>query len=213
METLMHGPGLQNLFDATVDRLDIPTEDRQLLGDMLPRMKKHHEITYDHLLRVGIRSAAIGELFHLNLGKLLVGGALHDIGKEAVGTRILNEPSSLSVADRVVVQSHAQAGYDLLAQRNLLFARIAGGHHIYQPEGYGAEQVVQAEPDGEWDLYCRVVFVADQWDAQSVKRGYELDSGFYVPNARRALEGTPQRNDEAFLEMLAQRMDLPFSQN
>lgn len=90
--------------------------------------------TARHQRRVASLAAGIARIMGKSdeeIAILHVAGLLHDIGKIAVPSDIMNRAGPLSPAERTIVQSHVQVGYDIL--RGIEFggpiALIAHQHH------------------------------------------------------------------------------------
>jgi PAS domain S-box-containing protein len=74
--------------------------------------------TAGHQHQVAVIAAAIAtELFVPadQIKGLVVASTLHDVGKIAVPSEILNRPGQLSEAEMVIVRTHAQFGHDIVA--------------------------------------------------------------------------------------------------
>jgi HD-GYP domain-containing protein (c-di-GMP phosphodiesterase class II) len=104
-------------------------------------------------------------LLVLGLGLLL-----HDIGKLAVPTPILQKPGPLTEAERDLIENHPQAGFDLLQGNSwspLVKAIVLRHHERWNGSGY---------PDGlraqEIHPMARIAAVADVYDAVTSERPY-----------------------------------------
>jgi HD-GYP domain-containing protein (c-di-GMP phosphodiesterase class II) len=111
------------------------------------------------------RSQIDERLFVLGMGLLL-----HDIGKLAVPTPILQKPGRLTVEERELIEQHPQAGFDLLgssAWSPLVKAVVLRHHERWDGTGY---------PDGlrgkEIHPMARIAAVADVFDAVTSERPY-----------------------------------------
>lgn len=90
--------------------------------------------TARHQLRVASLAAGIARVMGKSAEEIEVihvAGLLHDIGKIAVPSEIMNRAGQLNPAERTIVQSHVQVGYDIL--RGIDFdgpiALVALQHH------------------------------------------------------------------------------------
>jgi hypothetical protein len=103
---------------------------------------------------------------------ILRASPLHDVGKIGVPDAILLKPGPLTPEEREVVQFHAQAGHDLLADSGSellqLGAVIALSHHE-RWDGGGYPNGLQGQ---EIPLPARIVAVADVFDALTTERVY-----------------------------------------
>jgi HD-GYP domain-containing protein (c-di-GMP phosphodiesterase class II) len=103
--------------------------------------------------------------------KLGLGLLLHDVGKLAVPASILEKPGALTPEERVVVQTHPDAGAELLdsAKFSPLVRAIVREHHErWDGRGYprrlGGTQITEL---------ARICAVADVYDAVTSERPYK----------------------------------------
>ncbi|MBF0185114.1 MAG: bacteriohemerythrin [Magnetococcales bacterium] len=133
-----------------------------------------HELAQD-LLQQGTFSGQLDEsmLQHLGLSSML-----HDVGKVAVSDGILLKPGFLTPEERLVMQSHVEAGYRIIrkiqdAQANSEYyesaAKIALHHHECFAGG-GYPRGLRGE---EIPLVARIVAVSDVFDALTSWRPYK----------------------------------------
>jgi len=99
-----------------------------------------------------------------------MGAVLHDVGKIAVPSEILNKPGPLDDAERAIMERHAAAGSDLLRDIDFpwdILPMIRGHHERWDGRGY---------PDGlageAIALSARITCVADVFDALTTDRPY-----------------------------------------
>ncbi|OGD09667.1 MAG: histidine kinase [Candidatus Aminicenantes bacterium RBG_13_62_12] len=132
--------------------------------------------TAGHQRRVAQLAEAIGREMGLNdeaTQGLRVMGNIHDIGKIFVPVEILNKPGKISSLDYTIIQSHPQAGYDIL--KNIHFpwpvAKAVLQHHERlngsgYPAGLCGEDIM---------LEARILSVADVVEAISANRPYRFN--------------------------------------
>jgi putative two-component system response regulator len=104
---------------------------------------------------------------------LLDASTMHDIGKVAIPDRVLLKPGKLDDDELAIMQKHAMYGYELLKDSTSPLlqagATIALGHHEkFDGSGYPQGQKGQDIP-----LFCRIVAVADVFDALTSSRPYK----------------------------------------
>ncbi|HMM20150.1 MAG TPA: HD-GYP domain-containing protein [Selenomonadales bacterium] len=95
-------------------------------------------------------------------------GLLHDIGKIIIPQEILNSSRGLSPAEREIIESHAEVGFEILANLKVFHAEaVIVRHHHERFDGRGY-------PDGlagAWiPLGSRILAVADAFDAMTAGR-------------------------------------------
>jgi len=95
---------------------------------------------------------------------------LHDIGKIAIPSDILNKPEGLTDAEFDVIKGHPLRGYKILKPLDQLSASLPGiRHHHERIDGRGYPDGLQG---GEIPLIARIIAVADTFDAMTSNRAY-----------------------------------------
>lgn len=142
----------------------------------LSRAVEYHDgATGSHLERVGTYTAEIAgalDLPEAQVELLRLAAPLHDIGKIAIGDRILRKTGMLTDEERALMEQHTDIGRDLLGGSGSdlleLAATIAWTHHErWNGSGYPRGLEGDAIP-----LAGRIVAVADVFDALSSDRPY-----------------------------------------
>lgn len=158
-----------------------------------------------HIERMSRYCALLATHFDLDADLMRVASRLHDVGKIAVPDAILLKPKPLTASERAEMQSHAQAGYELLKGSGTelldLAATIAWTHHErYDGTGYPRALVADEIP-----LAGRVAALADAFDALTTERVYRaplpLDEAVAVLRDERGRHFDPAVVD-AFLDDL-----------
>ncbi|MCG7934912.1 MAG: DUF3369 domain-containing protein [Candidatus Thiodiazotropha taylori] len=104
---------------------------------------------------------------------LQLAAAMHDIGKIAIPSELLEKPGPLSDEEWQVMHDHCRYGHSLLsrAKRPLLkLAAIIAHQHHERWDGTGYPQGLKGE---EIHLYGRIVAIADVFDALGNARVYK----------------------------------------
>ncbi|GAE33233.1 HD-GYP domain-containing protein [Halalkalibacter akibai] len=100
-----------------------------------------------------------------------MGALLHDVGKMAIPTEVLNKPGRLTVEEFEIIKSHAKAGYDMLRNApniSLLSAHCAFQHHE-RIDGTGYPQGLKGN---QIHYYAKLIAIADVFDAVTSNRIY-----------------------------------------
>jgi hypothetical protein len=152
-------------------------EAREEIPRRLARVVEYRDNdTGGHIERMADYSHLIAESLGLpaaDCRELRLASTMHDIGKVAVPDAILLKPGRLTPEERTIMETHAQAGHDMLAGSGSalleLAATIAISHHErWDGAGYPRRVAGDAIP-----LVGRIVAVADVFDAVTSKRVYK----------------------------------------
>ncbi len=137
------------------------------LYEKLPREQQHSE-------RVSNISGLIGAAMGMNkeeINELKTAGALHDIGKIAIGNEILDKTGELSDFEWLEIRRHPEISFSILSSLNdyAPLANIILVHHerydgTGYPKGLSAEQI---------PLPARIIAIADAFDAMTYGRPYK----------------------------------------
>jgi HD-GYP domain-containing protein (c-di-GMP phosphodiesterase class II) len=130
--------------------------------------------TEEHTRRVALLAVQIGErlgLSPIRLRSLAIGGLLHDIGKLAVPTAILQKPSALDESEFAAIKLHPERGRELLNELGGFddsVKRLVLDHHE-RLDGSGYPRGLDAK---DLDLETRILAVCDVYDALVSARVY-----------------------------------------
>lgn len=158
-----------NLSNRLTDYL---IKNRDVLQELI-MIKYMHNYTYSHCLNVAVISSQIG----VNLGltekeirALVLGSLLHDLGKTAIPTSILDKPTKLSDAEFNIIKEHPEEGYKLLSNVELdksSFDIIIQHHEKLDGSGYPNNLVSKGI-----NPLSKIVAVSDIFDAVTSERSY-----------------------------------------
>ena len=178
----MHGRFNMSLIERCADLLvrDIMSKKKNLV--QLTDIRLHDSYTFSHSVNVAVLSAMLGNLCGYSKSKLQVitlGGLLHDIGKLAVPTFILNKPGALTADEFKIIRRHPSEGRRLLKELKSpiasILAIIAVQHHEHI-DGSGYPNHIRGK---SIHPYCRITAIADVYDALTSVRPYKKA---YKPN-------------------------------
>lgn len=155
-------------YDALLLREDTERARRATISILGSAIEKRNSQPSAHLQRVG----QIAALLAAKLGQserevelLQVAATMHDVGKACIPDYIITKPGPLDEKEWEIMKTHAQEGYNLLAQStssvHVLGATIALEHHEHwdgsgYPKGMRGSAISQAG---------RIVAVADVLDS------------------------------------------------
>jgi putative nucleotidyltransferase with HDIG domain len=156
---------LKKVMDGTIEAIAMTVD-------------KRDPYTSGHQQRVAQLAGAIAEELKLapdRIEGLVMAATLHDIGKIAVPAEILSKPSRLSDIEIQLVQSHAQAGYDILSGIDFPWPidRIVVQHHERldgsgYPNGLAGDEIL---------LEARILGVSDVVETMASHRPYRPSIG------------------------------------
>lgn len=136
------------------------------LHEKNPREEKHSKRVSELCQEIG---RAIG-LSEIEIGKLKVGGLLHDIGKIAIEEGILNKPGRLDEHEWEQIKRHPAIGYRILStayEMLELSECILFHHEKWDGTGYPIGLKGEAIP-----RISRIIAIADCYDAMTSERSY-----------------------------------------
>jgi len=126
-----------------------------------------------HARRVAFYAGMIADRMNLSLEeqeRVRIAAFLHDLGKVGVPTDLMLRPSSLSAAERALVERHPVIGARMLAPLDLPGSIAEAIHHHHEwwdgsgyPDGIAGDEI---------PLISRIIGVADAFDAMSSDRPY-----------------------------------------
>ncbi len=142
----------------------------------LTHLKKKHDYTALHSLRVCVLALSLGRCIGYDEDKLKIlglGALLHDIGKLRVPVDILDKPGALTREEFEIMKQHVPHGLKILENAegfSPLALEVVGRHHErYNGNGYAFG--LSGDTIGEFGLISAIV---DTYDAITSDRSYHL---------------------------------------
>jgi len=132
--------------------------------------------TGNHVKRVAEYSFLLAKFYGLPIKDCLLlkdASPMHDIGKVAIPDAILNKPGRFDEAERKIMDTHAQLGYDILSTSDrplMKAASIVAYQHHEKYNGKGYPNKLSGE---NIHIYGRVTALADVFDALGSDRCYK----------------------------------------
>lgn len=131
--------------------------------------------TEEHAKRIKKLCIGIGRnmgLSHSDLDELSLFAMLHDIGKVGIPEHILLKPAPLSQEEWEVMKKHPEIGCRI-AQNTPELASIAK-YILYHHERWDGKGYPMGLKGEEIPLICRILAVADAYDAMTSERPYRI---------------------------------------
>lgn len=157
----------------TVDAISASVMRNPSAMNVMCRLKRFDDYTFQHSLNVCILTVSLGRTLEIELGQLkrvALGAIMHDIGKTHVPQNILNKPGRLTEEEFSHMKLHVDRGSAIVADLDLAEETrffIAEHHERYSGSGYPRGLKGQ-----EISLWGRMAAVADVYDAISSDRPY-----------------------------------------
>lgn len=132
--------------------------------------------TGNHVKRVAEYSGILAEAYGLGeeeVDTLKNASPMHDLGKIAIPDAVLNKPGRFDEAERRIMDTHTELGYNILksSERTLLKAAAIVAHQHHEKwDGSGYPKGLKGE---EIHIYGRITAVADVFDALGSDRVYK----------------------------------------
>jgi putative two-component system response regulator len=175
----VHRSTIAILRDDLAARAAAGAESAQAFTDALGALARAIEsrdlVTGDHVYRMSSTCALLAAELGMPTDEqyaLALAARLHDVGTVALPDRLLLKGSALDDRELWVMQSHCQAGYEILAGSSStvleLAAEIALTHHEWF-DGCGYPRGLRGE---EIPLAGRITAIADTFDALTHERPY-----------------------------------------
>lgn len=128
----------------------------------------------DHIDRMDSLSGVFGKAMNLSdneMEELRLLAMLHDIGKVAISTEVLNKPGRLNREEWAEVRKHSEAGYRI-AQASPELSRISG-FILFHHERWDGKGYPMGKKGTEIPLLSRIIAVIDAYDVMTHERVYK----------------------------------------
>jgi cyclic di-GMP phosphodiesterase len=192
MENLAYQTKLESLVSARTEMLRQALTDLErsyditleALGDALDLKDAETE---GHSRRVTAFTIAIARAMGLPQDRVRIiarGAFLHDVGKMAIPDAILRKPGRLSPEEQVIMQQHAQLGYQML--RKIPFLHEAANIVYSHQERFDGSGYPRGLKGDQIPLGARIFAVADTFDAVTSDRPYRAAQS--ISSGRREIE-------------------------
>ena len=140
---------------------------------LMDRLGRYHRPTYEHSFRVGCLAQRVAGHLGMSAGAVRTitrAALLHDVGKVAVPTAILDKPAELTQQEWAYLDLHCSIGADILQQTKLLEneSYLVQYHHRW----YAANNSLVAKCDEQRRTGIDIIAVCDAYDAMTSDRPY-----------------------------------------
>jgi HD-GYP domain-containing protein (c-di-GMP phosphodiesterase class II) len=167
------GEKIQEVQGVVNNMIDSIIANKDTIHDLLS-LRGFDYYTYTHSVNVGVLSVGLGVAINLkkdDIEKLGMGAMLHDIGKSAIPSEILNKQGKLDDREFCIIQSHVYEGEKLLKENSRMpqesLPAVIQHHEKISGRGYPARLA-----EKEIMLFGRITAIADCYDAMTTTRPY-----------------------------------------
>lgn len=179
---------LSNAFNTMIEGMDHALEEittlnheiedtqREVVFTMGSIGESRSKETGNHVKRVAEYSKLLALYYGLEEEEaemLKQASPMHDIGKVAIPDAVLNKPGRFNEEERLIMDTHAALGYEMLKHSNralLQAAAIVAYEHHEKFDGSGYPRGLRGE---EIHIYGRITALADVFDALGSDRVYK----------------------------------------
>jgi putative nucleotidyltransferase with HDIG domain len=132
------------------------------------------DYTLSHMINVALYSGALAKCLNYSIQDIkdiCFSGLLHDVGKAKIPKEILRKPDSLTPEEFSITKKHAEQGYQILCQEELVNDRVrqVALQHHERGDGSGYPYGLHHQ---EITLFSRLIAIADVYDALTSDRCY-----------------------------------------
>jgi diguanylate cyclase (GGDEF)-like protein/putative nucleotidyltransferase with HDIG domain len=178
------------IFRSAVARLQTKTNEIEKMSQLhlataealATAIDAKDQTTHCHVRRIQVYAAGLGEAFGLlptEIAALKAGALLHDVGKLAVPSHILNKPGRLTPAEFERMKIHTVVGAQILSRVNFPYPVIPiVRHHHEQWDGRGYPDQLKGD---QIPLTARILSVVDCFD--SIREDRPFRRGMTVEEA------------------------------
>ena len=164
------------IFQNLTQKEDIQQTQKELIMVLSDAIEMRSKETGGHVRRVILMTEFLAEKLFMPqefIDTIRYASALHDVGKISIPESILHKPGKLDPQEWEVMKTHAQKGYELLADSDRIVAKmgaiIAKTHHERwdgkgYPEGLAGDDI---------PIEGRIMAIVDVVDALLSKRCYK----------------------------------------
>lgn len=173
---------LENRLKTTYDELGIIPKQRESLDYHLSLLKEKDLETYNHSIRVGLKSKEVAEYINeFPTNALFYPGLLHDIGKVKTNLETLQKKEGFDKNDMKELRKHVLDGYNMLKDIHNFSARVLLYHHSFQKKSYPLrfpkEASIEFPEENDFVLRCaRLLSIVDFYDAVNSRNNNKFSS-------------------------------------
>ncbi len=129
---------LESRLISAFDHLGTPPEHKIITCSFVRSLKELHLPTYEHSIRVGLKSIEVAEYTGIvKPSDLFYPGLLHDLGKKNIRKELLEKETNWTRQDTEELKPHAEMGARIIADLYEFSSWVIRNSHKLSREGIG----------------------------------------------------------------------------
>ncbi len=163
-------------YTALALKDEVEQSQRELVHILGEAVEVRSKETGSHVKRVGEICYILAKAYGLdqadcNLIKLA--SPLHDVGKVSIPDAILNKPGKHEPEERIIMETHAEAGYKMLKNSKSVSLQTASIISLEHHEHWDGNGYPRGKSGEDTHIMARIAGLADVFDALGSKRCYK----------------------------------------
>ncbi len=165
-------------YEASVETVDSIVDSAVRNPDTLlclSKLSNYDDYTYAHCINVSAIAVVFGEYLGLERQELIhlgIAGMMHDLGKTAVPSRIINKRARLTDKEFEEIRRHPHYGSEILRRQgnipNAVIEAVHDHHEKFNGSGYPENRTKK-----DIAPFARILSLADVYDALTSDRSYK----------------------------------------
>ncbi|MEA3404906.1 MAG: DUF3369 domain-containing protein [Pseudomonadota bacterium] len=163
-------------YSALALKDEVEQSQRELVYILGEAVELRSKETGSHVKRVGEISYILACAYGLDTKQcdlIKLAAPLHDVGKVSIPDAILNKPGKHTPEERAIMETHAEAGYNMLINSNTHTLRAAAQISLEHHEHWDGNGYPQGKSGNDIFVMARIAGLADVFDALGSKRCYK----------------------------------------
>jgi len=156
-------------------RQEIVDTQKEIIHTLSEVVETRSNETANHVLRVGLLTARLGELYGLpapEIDVLRMIAPMHDVGKVGIPDAVLNKPGRLTPAERQLINGHTVIGHSILSRSSRRMLKAAAVVALQHHERWDGQGYPNGLAGTDIHPHARITALADVFDALSQDRVY-----------------------------------------
>lgn len=165
-------------IELATETVDVVVEQIMDSSNIILQLAAVHlvdDYTLSHMINVALYSGALAKCLGYSvqdIKDICFAGLLHDVGKAKIPKDILRKPDKLTPEELLIAKKHAEQGYQILCQEELVSERVrqVALQHHERGDGSGYPYGLHHREIG---IFSQLIAIADVYDAMTSDRCYK----------------------------------------